>query len=526
MGWASSRLRWQLTLSHLAAIAVTLVSLVAAVLAIGTVWRLIQGNPEHAPARQAESVARAVAGLVRPDGASAELDPVLRALARGQLRMAAPFGPDSDRRPNWVDPALQDVAYIVVVGPDGRVLGSSDPSGPAFAPPEREEWLKLAQAAVSGTRDSNELVTLRKGSNPAALGAAPLLNERRQPLGAVVLAQARLPSTEPIASVLGTLVFFGAASAAILVVSSLFALGSSSIVAYLLSRRLVTRLERLGRAADSLAAGEVKTRVEEGPVDELGQFARQFNRMAEDLERTLSDLQAERDRVTGLLDARRQLVASVSHELRTPVAAARGYLDSILGRAEALPAELRTDLETVERELARLQQLIEDLFALARVEVGRLELRPEPIEAGTVVRRLVDAAAPLAWRQRQVQVFAEIDSAVPPVLADGQRLEQVVSNLLTNAIRHTPPGGLVAAAVALDGERVRIEVRDTGDGIPSVDLPHVFERFYRGQDSEGRGGAGLGLALAKELVDAMDGSIQVASTLGEGSCFTVHLPRA
>src|SRR5581483_5000435 len=129
--------------------------------------------------------------------------------------------------------------------------------------------------------------------------------------------------------------------------------------------------ERLGRAAEAFAAGDLSSRVQEGPADELGQLARRFNRMADDLERTLHDLQEERDRVSGLLEARRQLVAGVSHELRTPVATVRGYIESALRRDGAVPADLHADLETMEREVGRLQRLIEDLFSLSRAEVGR-----------------------------------------------------------------------------------------------------------------------------------------------------------
>jgi signal transduction histidine kinase len=245
--------------------------------------------------------------------------------------------------------------------------------------------------------------------------------------------------------------------------------------------------------------------------------------MAADLQETLRDLQAERDRVAGLLEARRQLVACVSHELRTPVATVRGYLESALERDEGVPSGLRAEMETMEREVARLQRLIEDLFTLSRAEVGRLELRLEPTDAGAVVRRLVDTVAPLAWGQRRVEVHADVAPDLPPASADAHRLEQIVSNLLGNAVRHTPPGGLVAAVVVGEPETVRVEVRDTGEGIPPEDLPRVFERFYRGRNGDGPGRAGLGLALTKELVEAMAGSVEVASTPGEGSRFTVRL---
>jgi signal transduction histidine kinase len=293
----------------------------------------------------------------------------------------------------------------------------------------------------------------------------------------------------------------------------------------LLARRVVRRLERLGRAAEALASGQLAVRVEDMGDDELGQLAARFNQMAGDLQGSLNQLMQERDRVTGLLKARRELVASVSHELRTPVATVRGYLESALRRGDRLPEDLRADLETIQAEIRRLQRLIEDLFTLARAEVGQLELRLEPTNIGAVVQHTVDTAAPLAWNQWRVQVVSEAEPDLAPARADAERLQQVLSNLVSNAVRHTPPGGLVAAAVRAEDGALRVDVRDTGAGITPDDLPRVFERFYRGREEDGRDGAGLGLAVSKELVEAMGGTIQAESVAGEGSCFTVRLPR-
>ncbi|MBI2940364.1 MAG: response regulator [Chloroflexi bacterium] len=303
-------------------------------------------------------------------------------------------------------------------------------------------------------------------------------------------------------------------------------------------------LEELAAATGALRAGDLAARVTVGGEDEVGRLQADFNAMAADLEQTLRDLHAERDRVAGLLEARRQLIAGVSHELRTPVATVRGYLESALRlldphhpttdpRSSAGPSmgsgqALRADLETMEREVARLSRLIEDLFTLSRAEVGRLELRLGPTDVGAVVCRLVGTLAPLAWQQRWVQVLAEVAPDLSLARADGERLEQVVSNLLGNAVRHTSPGGLVATTVSAEPDAVRVEVRDTGEGIAPEDLPHIFERFYRGPriSGERHDGAGLGLALVKELAEAMGGSVEVVSTPGEGSCFTVRLPHA
>jgi signal transduction histidine kinase len=303
-------------------------------------------------------------------------------------------------------------------------------------------------------------------------------------------------------------------------------LPTATLISYLVLRRTIRRLEELTATAGALRSGDLAARVPIGGEDEVAQLQGSFNAMAGDLERTLRDLEAERDRVAGLLEARRQLVAGVSHELRTPVTTVRGYLESALRRVDDVPPDLRADLETMESEIARLQRLIEDLFTLSRAAVGRLELRREPIDTGAVVRRLVETTAPLAWRQWRVEVLADIAPDLPPARADAQRLAQIVSNLLGNAVRHTPPGGLVAAAVAAEPDAVRVEVRDTGEGIAPEDLPRVFERFYRGRNGDGQGGAGLGLALTRELAEAMGGTVEATSAPGEGSRFTVRPPRA
>jgi len=520
---ALSRLRWQLTLSHLVAIAFTLVSMIGAMVLIATSWIGTQTNPAREPTRDAQFVAQAVGGIVTR-GESAELNTILRAMVDGRLRLTIPTGPPVAHGPGGLVPSLDNVSYIAVVTADGRLVGSSDASGAAFTPPERDAWSALAAEAMARRRAPDLGAARTDGTT--ALGAYPVLRDDGRPVASVVVAipSAALARPMGILDPLRALAIFGAVSVAVLGAASLFALASASFVAYLLSRRLVATLERLGRAVEELAAGDLAARAPVSGDDEVGQLGQRFNHMAADLERTMHELEAERDRVGGLLTARQQLVAGVSHELRTPVATVRGYLESILGRAHS--GDLRADLETMDRELNRLQRLIDDLFTLSRAEVRQLELRPAPTDTGALVKRLVDTMAPLAWSQRRVQVIAEVAPDLPLANVDAERFEQMVSNLLGNAVRHTLPGGLVAVVVAAEPDALRLEVRDTGEGIAPEDLPYVFERFYRGQNEDGRGGAGLGLALVKELAEAMGGTVEAASVPGEGSCFELRLPLA
>jgi len=302
-----------------------------------------------------------------------------------------------------------------------------------------------------------------------------------------------------------------------------------ALVSHLVARRLTRRLEALASAMTALQAGDPTARVEVDGEDEVALLQASFNRMADELHRTTRALREERDRVASLLLARRHLVASVSHELRTPLATLRAYLESARRRFDReMPPPLRHDLQVMEREVLHLQNLIEDLFTLARADAAQLDLSCHPVDVGAVAQRLVDTVAPVAWKNEQVQVLANVAPDLPLALADERRLEQVLRNLVQNAIRHTPPGGLVVVDVAAEAEALTVRVRDTGEGIAAEHLPHIWERFYRIETdgAPGRAGAGLGLALVKELTEAMNGTVAVASREDEGAQFEVRLPLA
>lgn len=306
----------------------------------------------------------------------------------------------------------------------------------------------------------------------------------------------------------------------------------SALVSFLVALKTTRRLEALAEAVRALRQGQYDARLEVVGEDEVAQLQADFNAMAEDLEQTLHDLEIQRDTVAGLLRSRRELVASVSHELRTPIATMRATLESVLTRpGGTLNSQLRHDLEVVEDEILRLQRLIDDLFVLSQTEVNGLAIECRPTDVVPLIRRMVDAQAPLAWESGRVQIVAELPACLPSAFLDAARLEQVLANLFHNAVRHTPPGGIVAIAARAeparaDPEAVVVEVRDTGQGIAPADLPHIWDRFYRGEGSRSRAGAGLGLAIVKELTEAMGGTVDVHSQVGQGSCFTLSYPKA
>ena len=540
---ALSRLRWQLTVSHLVAIGFTLVSMIVALVLISTVWLARNAEPSSQPADDARVVATAVQGLVfaelrGPAGGAAsrgtDLSRVLGLLVSGDLRvLSGPsyWAPDAARRFGPVGSTPTNLAYLAVVGPNGRVLGSSDPAGDMFAPPERAEWTPLVDAALTGEHDPGRLVAVRAGGTPAAVGAYPVLDQAGRPVAAVVVATTEVPAAAGgFGDLWHALAFFTAATVAVLAGAFLFALASSSLVGYVLARRLVGRLERLGRAAEALAAGDLSRRVEvDGDSDEVGQLARRFNRMADQLADTVAELAAAKQRAEAALRAKRELVANVSHELRTPLASIRGHTESLQLRGPDLDADTRRAyLEIISRESEQLSRLIDDLFALSTAEAGGLPLALRPVALGEVADEVVSSIRSVARGERRVTLVSEVEPDMPAALADRQRIAQVVANLVRNAVRHTPEGGLVAVrACRRDGQAV-VTVEDTGVGIPADQLPHVFERFYRADPSRDRasGGAGLGLAIVRELVEAMGGEVSAESVLGQGSRFSFTLPLA
>jgi signal transduction histidine kinase len=267
-----------------------------------------------------------------------------------------------------------------------------------------------------------------------------------------------------------------------------------------------------------------------------GQFARAMlgmNDTSVQLAQAKAIAEEERAKAERADQSRRELIVNVSHELRTPIASIRGHAESLLMEMEEEeggntpgPAELRDYLNIVYREAERLSALIEELLSLARMDADELHLDVVPIVAGEVVEEVYATMAPLASRERQITLVRKVAPMLPLILADRQRLVQVLLNLIRNAITYTPQGGIVSITMErANADYLALVVADTGIGIPNDDLERVFERFYRTDTSRARtsGGFGLGLAIVRDLVNAMGGSITVESKVGEGSCFRVLL---
>lgn len=221
---------------------------------------------------------------------------------------------------------------------------------------------------------------------------------------------------------------------------------------------------------------------------------------------------------------RRDFVANVSHELRTPVAALKALVESLENGAVEDPEVAADFLRRLRVEVDGLALLVEELFELARIESGRPDLNLRPLDIGEVVRQAVERMRPLADRQG-VNLLLRLGAELPPVEADPDRIQQVVLNLVHNAVKFTPPGGRITVSVERRGEEVAVSVADTGVGIPPEVLPRVFERFFKADRSRSAGGSGLGLAIAKHIVQAHGGRIWAESAgEGRGATFTFTLP--
>ncbi len=228
-----------------------------------------------------------------------------------------------------------------------------------------------------------------------------------------------------------------------------------------------------------------------------------------------------------LENVRREFVANASHELKTPLTSIKGYIETLLEGAVDDPKHNRAFLQTIQEHTNNLSRLIDDVLDLSAIEAERVAYRFEPVTVKEVVDRIVKALGPMA-KGKKVSLAVDLPDSLPKVRADREKLAQIMMNLMDNAIKFNKAGGRVRVSAEPNGKELRIQIEDTGRGIPSEDLPRVFERFYRGDKSHSHEvpGTGLGLAIVKHLIEAHQGTVQVRSTPGQGSVFQFTLPDA
>jgi signal transduction histidine kinase len=291
---------------------------------------------------------------------------------------------------------------------------------------------------------------------------------------------------------------------------------------FFISSALTERISKLALGTERITAGDLSARVDVIGNDELTALATTFNRMAARLE------QADTEKRM-LEQTRRDLIAWVSHDLRTPMASIRVMLEAMADGVVSDADTTQRYLRNAQTEIQHLSRLIDDLFELAQLDAGHLALDLEPSSLRDLISDTLENMRTQAERH-QVHLSGSVDEGIDPVVMAPEKIQRVLNNLVGNALRHTPPGGKVFLQAGLHEGKVRVEVVDSGEGIATADLPHIFDSFFRGEksrsrDDQGMRGAGLGLAIAKGLVEAHGGNISVHSKQGHGATFTFTLPR-
>ncbi len=290
--------------------------------------------------------------------------------------------------------------------------------------------------------------------------------------------------------------------------AGLLAVAIALLLTSVLSRRILAPVKALGNAAREYGKGNFSRRVESKGKGEVGELARSFNSMAENLEH------AER--------LRRDMVADVAHELRTPLSNLTGYLEAI---DDGIIKSDKKTISSLNEEASTLSRLIDDLQELSLADAGELKLITRPEDISGLITETVTALQGKATA-KGLTISADLPDGLPEVNIDSHRIRQVLHNLLVNAVAHTGKKGRITVTARHEDDTIFISITDTGEGIPAEDLPVIFERFYRVDKSRARatGGSGLGLTITKRLVEAHGGTINVESQPGQGSTFTFTLP--
>lgn len=292
------------------------------------------------------------------------------------------------------------------------------------------------------------------------------------------------------------------------------ALALALLLAYAITRSVARPLQEMATVAEAIGQGKYDQRAPVAGPEEVQRVATNFNRMAQQVQATQT--------------AQRDFVANVSHDLRTPITAIQGWSQALLDGAAADPEAQTQAAQIIHDEAGRLGRMVQQLLELSRLSSGQLRLNRTPVDLSALLQE-VAAGQQVEAESRAITLQVEA-TPLPPVSADRDRLAQVLGNLVDNALRHTPAGGQVILQGRQEGSWAVLAVADTGRGIPAEEQARIFERFYQVEKSRARrdqhSGAGLGLAIARELVEAHGGTIQVTSQVDQGSVFTIRLPMA
>jgi signal transduction histidine kinase len=412
------------------------------------------------------------------------------------------------------------VAHVAIVDLNGMVVASDDPEWIASGEP-------ISEFSLDATRDvSARSITLRGDMDPTwgtlysmavtserTSASYPVITDDGEVVGAIVL------EGNPIRQVLGgesrieLLRYFALQFRQVVWFVTVPAIVVAIPFGVWRARSISKRLERMANAADAMAEGELDTRIPVKQRDEIGRMAERFNEMAATIENN------ER--------TRRAFISNVSHELRTPISIIQGTVERGLHYRERLDEEQEASLRVIQRESDMLGRMITDLFTMTRIGEQSLRLERKSLDLSVLANEAVGGIQNLAWTQSRVSIESLVPPDLPPVFADQTRIRQILNNLLYNALRHTPEGGLVVLQARSAGEMIEVSVSDTGRGIPEDEIDSVFERYFQAERGKRHDeGSGLGLGIVKQLVNVHGGEISVESRQGEGTTFRFTLPKA
>ena len=295
-------------------------------------------------------------------------------------------------------------------------------------------------------------------------------------------------------------------------------LAISVALSFILSKTLLAPIIGMTKAAEAIAEGDFSRKLDVESDDEIGILADTFNNMASQLRTTLEEIKKSET-------LRREFVANVSHELRTPLTSIRSYAETLTDYHD-IPREMENDfLHVILNESDRMTKIVQDLLELSRFDAGNFKLSIEQFRLEKSVLSVCDAIA-LEAKKHGHEIKTAFEEGLPTISGDMARIEQVLLNILSNAVKYTPDGGSIEITGGRTDSTVWVKIRDTGIGIPQEDLTRIFDRFYRVDKARSResGGTGLGLSIAREIVSRHGGDIQIESAAGAGTAVTVVLP--
>ncbi len=501
------------------------------VLALSLVENYIQAETKAQLAENALAVARQASGLMRPSPQLAELNDLVRSVSYlGQVRVRI-----LDERYKLVIDSGQpeQSSSVVWIQPEPGQNGSLSyiiPVAPGYLERERQtKWMRenftrlpsvivrvdespwgrkmafqaiFGEEAVSPTPESSG----ESGTTGwrALQGASVLIpiGEGSRPLGFVQLDKSNSTGTEILAAMRRSLLLAGLGASLIAVIAGLW-----------MSRSLTAPIQALAQSAARMSSGDLAARAQTGGAGEIGQLARQFNLMADHLQASFTTLAAERD-------ALRRFIADASHELRTPITALSSFIELLQGPAAKDSAAREEFLAESAGQVRRLEWITRNLLDLSRFDAGLIQLDRRQVDLGDLLR---SAAAPFQQRAQvqNIRLLITVPDQPVSVSADRARMEMALGNLLDNALKFSPAGSQITLQGTTQGGQAQICIADEGCGIPPEDMPHIFERFYRGKTSQG--GSGLGLAIAHSIIQAHGGTIKAESQPGQGSRFIIAL---